>query len=145
MRLSKSLCACIGLVSFFSFRAAVASDVVVAVTGLDGETGEIACALFSNADGFPLEFAHAQLRRGPTRLSGEACRFSGLKPGPYAVAVARLARGQPTVDTDFLGRPREPWGVSDNIRPALRAPHFDEAAFAVPASGEVKLEVRLSR
>ena len=41
--------------------------------------------------------------------------------------------------------PTEVWGVSNNVRPPMRAPYFDEAAVAVAAGGPVTIEVRLAR
>jgi len=40
-----------------------------------------------------------------------------------------------------LGAAIEPWGVSNNVRPSLRAPRFDEAAFKVPADARDLLVV----
>ena len=125
--------------------AASASDVVVTVSGLEAATGEIGCALFSRAEGFPLEHGAADLQRSPTRMNGESCRFRDVKPGVYALAVSQFAAGQAKLETDWFGRPMQPWGVSNNIRPSLRAPRFDEAAFAVPGQGEVRLNIRFKK
>ena len=124
---------------------ASAGEVVVSVSGETGGPGEIACALFAKPEGFPLGLSSAALRRGPAGADGEACRFAGVAPGEYAVAVSVLAKGRDTVDKDFLGRPKQPWGVSNNVRPTLRAPTFAEAAFKVSAQGETRVAVSLAK
>jgi uncharacterized protein (DUF2141 family) len=49
------------------------------------------------------------------------------------------------VDANFLGIPTEAWGVSNNVRPALRAPRFEEASFKVASGQSVTLEIRVDR
>ena len=52
--------------------------------------------------------------------------FRDLKPGTYAIAVSHDLNGNHITDTTWVGIPKEPWGVSKNIRPKLRAPRFEE-------------------
>ena len=48
-----------------------------------------------------------------------------------------------TLDSNWVGKPTEPWGVSVNLRPAFRAPTFEEAAFDVAdAPIGLRVEVR---
>jgi uncharacterized protein (DUF2141 family) len=139
-------CFALGLLAFsITSRSAKAGDVVVTISGVNVATGEIACALFSDGEGFPLGISSATLQRAPTRIGGEACRFHDLKPGAYALAVSQLAAGQTNVERDLLDRPKQPWGVSNNVRPALRAPTFEEAEFRVEAQGETRISVQLAR
>jgi uncharacterized protein (DUF2141 family) len=72
------------------------------------------------------------------------CRFEALAPGDYAVAVSHDLNGNKKADTNFVGIPTEAWGVSNNVRPGLRAPRFDEARFSVPAEGAT-IAVRIAR
>lgn len=81
--------------------------------------------------------AAAKMRVKPATDNQTAeCRFAGVSPGPFAVAVSVDVNGNQKPDKNFLGIPTEPWGVSNNIRPGMRAPRFDEAAGTMPASGE---------
>jgi len=45
-------------------------------------------------------------------------------------------------DKNWFGIPREPWGVSNSVRPRLRAPRFDEAMLELGA-GENVVEIRV--
>ncbi|HXI86323.1 MAG TPA: DUF2141 domain-containing protein [Parvularculaceae bacterium] len=60
----------------------------------------------------------------------------GLHAGPYAFVAYYDANGDGKLNRDVLGRPKEPYGFSNNVRPKLRKPHFDEAKVDV-APGEV--------
>ena len=79
------------------------------------------------------------------QADGVMYRFSGLAPGRYAVAVGHDLNGNRRVDTNLLGMPTEQWGVSNNARPALRVPRFEETACTVPdRGGELILRVEVA-
>jgi uncharacterized protein (DUF2141 family) len=50
-----------------------------------------------------------------------------LPQGDYAVAVYQDKNQNKRLDTNFVGIPQEPYAFSNNARPKLRAPNFDEA------------------
>lgn len=68
-----------------------------------------------------------------------------MPSGRHAVAIGHDLNGNQRVDTNFLGMPKEAWGVSRNPRPALRAPRFDEAAFEVSAGVDQVIDVTVSK
>jgi uncharacterized protein (DUF2141 family) len=123
-----------------------APDLVVRVSGIRSPLGQIGCALFADGSGFPMDSARAQQQWIPAQADGVTCRFGGVAPGRYAVSVVHDLNGNRRVDTNFLGMPTEQWGVSNNARPTLRAPRFDEAAFTVPAeSAELVLGIEVAK
>lgn len=107
--------------------------------------GAFACALYASAKGFPGEIgaARATLRRAiPVR--GANCTFSGLAAGRYAVAVVHDENGNGKLDTNFLGIPTEGWGTTNNVKPLMSAPSFEESKVQLPARGRLVLKVRLN-
>jgi uncharacterized protein (DUF2141 family) len=65
-------------------------DLIVAVTGVKTDIGNVGCALFSGAAGFPLSLKGSGLHSIqwlPARRGTIICRFQGVSPGEYAVAV----------------------------------------------------------
>lgn len=68
---------------------------------------------------------------------GVICRFEGVTEGSYAVSIGHDVNSNRRVDTNFIGLPTEQWGVSNNVRPSLRAPRFDEAVFKVAAEEKI--------
>ncbi len=54
-----------------------------------------------------------------------------VPPGTYAVAVYHDANSNGKLDANFLGIPREGYGVSNDVRPRFRAPRFSEARVSV--------------
>ena len=123
----------------------LAEEVVVKVRGVKGDKGEVGCALHSVADGFPMDAAKArQIWLKPTAGAAE-CRFTDVAPGRYAVAVAVDLNGNHKTYTNLVGIPKEDWGVSNNVRPKLRAPKFEEAAFTVKPGEAATLAIEVGR
>lgn len=122
-----------------------AAELVVRVSGVESSTGEVGCALHADGSEFPTGNARAVQVWLPADPRGIACRFANLKPGFYAVSVSHDLNGNRRADTNFLGIPRESWGVSRNARPSMRAPTFDEAKVEVSAAGVTTIDVRVAR
>lgn len=123
------------VVSSLTLAAAPASaeTVTVTVTGLAGPAGEVGCALHAEPSTFPTGEGRS-VWVTPTE-DVAVCQFENVAPGVYAVASSHDLNGNRMTDANLLGMPTERWGVSNNARPFLRAPTFDEARFTVPASG----------
>jgi uncharacterized protein (DUF2141 family) len=103
--------------------------------------GEVGCALFADAAGFPLDASRARVTWQPA-AAAVTCRFEALPPGRYALAVSHDVNGNRRTDRSFIGLPKEAWGVSNGVRPAMRAPRFAEAAVTVAGDTEISIEVR---
>ena len=122
-----------------------AGELVVRVTGISSAGGEVGCALHDSAAVFPAGQADTPSSWQQADPAGVTCRFPDLTPGLYAVAVSQDMNGNRKTDTNFLGMPKEDWGVSNNIRPNLRAPTFEEAQLAVGVGGVTEIQIRIAR
>ena len=123
-----------------------AEELKVTVTGIDDrKEGEIGIALYPGSSGFPMESSKATcvwLKADATNITH--C-FKELKPGTYAVAVSHDLNGNHVTDTSWIGIPKEPWGVSKNIRPKMRAPRFEECAFSLTNSVPLSLVIAVKQ
>ncbi|MGQ0584761.1 MAG: DUF2141 domain-containing protein [Reyranella sp.] len=124
---------------------ALAADVVINVTGIADARGAIGCALFPDGRGFPMDNSGAKALWLPADPKGVSCRYADLPDGTYAVSVSHDLNGNRRTDTNFLGIPTEAWGVSNNARPTMRAPRFDEAAFQIVGGQSVTIDVRVAK
>lgn len=116
----------------------------VDVTGLRNDQGQVLCALFTSAEDFPKNYAHAVVRARSAIVRGRAsCEFRGVAPGTYAVSVFHDENSNGKLDTNFLGIPREGVGASNNARGHLGPPRFADAAFAF-AGGRMLLSIVIS-
>lgn len=124
--------ALLGLSTTVSPASAAEVSVVVtgatnASTGAKDSKATVACALFRTAPGFPMEDEKAFARMRVPVADPAVCSFKDVPEGAIAVAVAVDSNGNGKTDTNLLGIPKEAWGVSNNVRPAMRAPRFAEA------------------
>ncbi|PLK44761.1 DUF2141 domain-containing protein [Emticicia sp. TH156] len=53
----------------------------------------------------------------------------GLSPGQYSVRVYHDVNGNQKLDTNLIGIPKEPWGMSNNVKAVLGPPDFKESLF----------------
>jgi len=60
-----------------------------------------------------------------------------LAPGEWAVAVSQDLNNNDKLDKNFLGIPTEPFAFSNNVKPRLAAPRFEECKFTVTGPGQV--------
>jgi uncharacterized protein (DUF2141 family) len=123
-----ALCLSLAAGSCLSF-CSLAGELTVNVTGLVAPYGSVGCSLFSAETGFPMDNSRAKTEWVPASGDFVTCRFKDVAPGKFAVSVAHDVNGNRKVDTNFFGIPTEQWGVSNNARPSLRTPRFDEAIF----------------
>jgi uncharacterized protein (DUF2141 family) len=126
--------------------AASAADLVVRITGLADPLGQVGCSLFAGPAGFPMDNSGARQQWQAADAKGVTCRYNDVPEGSYAVSIGHDLNGNKRVDTNFIGLPTEQWGVSNNTRPNLRAPRFDEAMFKVAADAkEVVIEIKVAK
>jgi uncharacterized protein (DUF2141 family) len=127
-----------------SLQTGHAADLTVAVEGVKDDQGLIGCALYNKAEGFTKMGSAIALTGEKASPKGNRCHFADLPAGTYAVAVLHDSNSNKKMDFSMLGMPEEDWGMSNNIRPALRAPTFKESAFIIQ-SDPVNITIRLAR
>jgi uncharacterized protein (DUF2141 family) len=126
--------------------AAAAFDLRVLVTGIESDEGEIACILFDQAKGFPLDAERAVATKRYAAVPGMlTCTFSDVPEGRYAVSASHDENANQKIDANLLGFIKEPWGVSNNVRPASRAPRFLEASVKMSGERSLDLEVAIQK
>lgn len=116
----------------------------VEIQGIRGDSGQLGCALFGTPEGFPAEPASAaRTRTLPVSDAGVEWTISDLPTGYWAISVMHDADGDGRMATDWMGRPTEGWGVSNDARGSFGPPSFDDAAVEV-GPGESRIVIHLS-
>ena len=116
----------------------------VDVVGLRNSKGQVFCALYSSAEGFPKDTQKA-IRRDTSSISERkaSCEFSGIEPGTYAASVFHDENSNGKLDTNFLGIPREGVGASNDARGHMGPPKFDAAHFQF-SGGRLNLKITMN-
>ena len=103
-------------------------DSKILVQGVHNSHGQVACALFNSAEGFPSEQDKAIVGQVLRARAGTVeFQFEDVPPGKYAVTVLHDENENGKLDTNLLGMPREGYGVSGNAYRRFAPPRFPDA------------------
>lgn len=131
--------AVISLVSLISVTHA--GDLVVEVDYIKSDQGNVRIALFSNAKDFPKTFSSGQFISAKT--GSVFFTFKDLPAGSYAVSAFHDINSNEKLDTNFIGKPVEPFGFSRDARGIFGPPSFEDAAIKIGESGtKIKISVK---
>ena len=109
----------------------------VIVDKLRNTDGHVLGVVWSGPEGFPgdTELACCSERAD---IDGDiATLVFDLEPGRYAVTVLHDENDNAELDTNFLGVPREGFGVSGDLH--FRKPSWDEHAFEHDGDTEIRI------
>lgn len=124
----------------FSLKA---QQLDLSISAIKKQKGEILIAVFNKADGFPFDTQKAyQLLKG-TPVDGKLnLQVSSLPKGRYAIALFHDANGDGTLNVNFMGIPKEGYGVSNNAYNTFSAPKYNDASFDYNQSSVLKITMK---
>lgn len=109
--------------------------VTVVVSSLVSTTSTVKLFFYNTREGFlksgKWAFSKAVKPEGKSQFTLPV----ELPPGEWAVAITQDLNNNNKIDKNFLGIPTEPYAFSNNIRPTIAAPKFDECKFMVSGPG----------
>lgn len=115
----------------------------VTISYLEGKSGTVYIGWYNTAAAFAGKKNAVYSKT--IKVSGQnevSVPFAAIPPGNYAIAVFLDENGNGTIDKNFLGIPKEKYGVSNNVIPAMRAPKYEEAVFEM-RSGQEDIHINL--
>jgi uncharacterized protein (DUF2141 family) len=116
----------------------------VEVTAFHSDNGQLLLRLFAGERGYPKD-ATSAVRQVKQRIEGGRVLLSlaDLPFGTYAIGCAHDENGNGTLDTNFLGIPKEGVCASNDARGHRGPPAWKDARFDFgPTSGTVRIHVR---
>jgi uncharacterized protein (DUF2141 family) len=114
--------ACMGAVC----TPATATDLTVNVEGIREARGTIRLELDGSAAAWDNKEKPTAVGSTPAVVGAVTYTFKGLPPGRYAVGVYHDANDNGKLDMNFLGIPKEDFGISNDPNP-VRKPTFEES------------------
>ena len=118
-----------------------AFDLEVSLTQMRNASGNVLIAVFNSADGFPKDPKKAYLRLKLPTSQAQKFVIQDLPQGTYALSIAHDENGNDTVDTGFLGIPKEGIGFSRNPDISFGPPSFAKAAYSIDQSAQIEIKV----
>ncbi len=114
-------------------------DLSLRLSGFHSAEGQVLVAVFRGEQGFPGKPAQAVKTAVTTISNGRArLELEGLAPGEYAVAVVHDENSNDTLDTNWVGMPKEGIGMSNNAKGRMGPPKYRDAKFTITAAGAVQ-------
>ena len=119
-------------------------ELTVEVGNVSNAKGEVGALVFASETGWPDQTSAAIQSGAVASQAGMVTLiFSGLPAGEYGVVVLHDENGNMKMDRNWLGIPKEQWGMSNNPAAVLSAPGFEKARFALRS--DQRIEVRLRK
>lgn len=120
--------------------AAPEAKLTIVVNQLPNQKGKVCMRIYAKEQGFP-QSSKGVVQSGCTKITGRSAKkeFYGLKYGTYAVALFHDENGDGKLNTNFLGIPREGFGISNNPTVRTSAPKFKSASF--PLRGDITIKI----
>jgi len=116
----------------------------VEIEGLRNNNGQMLGELHTSATWLSKENAKAVvLAKSIIAHNHATCEFSGIAAGEYAVSVIHNENSNGKLDKNFLGMPREGFGMSNDVIPRFGPPKFEAVAFSFDGgTSDIKIVMR---
>lgn len=119
-----------------------AATLTVYVEGVNARGGNIGVMIFNSAKGWPENNDAAYRAVVVPAHPGTIVVRVTLPRGEYAIAVGHDGNVNKKVDKNWLGKPTEQWGMSNNPHARMKTPEFSKAEFALTGNEEIHIEMQ---
>ncbi len=139
-----------------SFTAAVAQQstpvagagqgytLTVVVEGIDDKGGNIGMLVFNSPKGWAEDRQSALKDLAvPAHAGTLTMTVAGLPAGEYAVALVHDVNKNHKLDKNFVGKPTEQWGLSNNPHAVLKTPSYDSCKFTLKGDMEIHIKMQM--
>ncbi len=133
------------LILMTSSYAQDGGEIIVKVSGVASEQGQLRVALFDSPDGFPDQIEQS-MKRSSVEVNGDSSTiiFSDIPFGEYVIAVFHDENDNGVLDTNDRGIPLEALGVSGDAAMKLGPPKYERAAFQFSIN-QTEIEIPLKQ
>jgi uncharacterized protein (DUF2141 family) len=118
-------------------------SLTVQVDGVNSRGGNVGVLIFNSTKGWPEDVQGAYKDVVvPAHAGVVTVKIENLPAGTYAVAVGHDVNVNHKVDKNFLGIPKEQWGMSNNPRALVKPPSFSTAQFQLKGDTEIRVRMQ---
>lgn len=120
------------------------SRIAVTVTNIEHHEGHIKAVLFDRSNFLSEKYVACIKIPAVQSQSIVQTAFSDITPGDYAVAIYQDLNDNNWFDRNWIGYPKEPFAMSNNLRPInMIYPDFDDAKIHLSGNETVKIDIEL--
>lgn len=114
----------------------------ITVEGMDSTQGNLGILIFNSPKGWA-EDRQAALKDISIPAQAPTQRVQVKLPaGQYAIALIHDVNVNHKLDKNWLGMPKEQWGMSNNPHATIKAPPIEKAMFTLDGDKEVKIQLQ---
>ena len=130
----------LSFISTFFFPSTAQNTIEVEMYNFKNDKGKVKLGLYNSAE----EFLENSFLKTEVKILNQEARaiFTNIPDGIYAIGLYHDEDGDGELDM-FLGIPTENYGVSNNAKPTLSKPHWEDASFEVKDGETVIQEISL--
>lgn len=143
MKLRVIAAACVLVLAASAPLFAQGRTLTVEVDSVDSTRGVVGVLVFKSAQGWPEDNASAfRSKAVPAQIGTVTVAIPDLPPGDYAVVALHDENQNRQLDRNWMGQPKEQWGMSNNPAAHFSAPNFSQARFAFAADSTIHVHLR---
>ncbi len=103
------------------------------INNIESNDGNVRIHVYNLAtkDFFPKKTEHCYMLKVEEITDNKCVVQIPLPNDIYCLSVHHDENANVSMDTNFLGLPKEGWGISNNIKLIMRLPKFDECSFRI--------------
>jgi uncharacterized protein (DUF2141 family) len=116
-------------------------DLRVTVTAINNAKGLIEFALYKNPEVFTQAGKTHRLARVNAQKGDVSFVFADLEAGKYSIVVYHDENQNKICDKNFFAIPTEAYAFSNNVRPKLTVPSFDDCAINLQQNKSISIKM----
>lgn len=120
---------------------ATAQKVTIQVTGIKETKGNILIGVYNSSVNFAKVGSETKLMSVPADSETVSVEITDLKEGEYAFTILHDKNANGKCDFNLLGIPKEAIGFSNNVKPKLKTPSFNDVKVNVKDSLTLKIKL----
>lgn len=113
----------------------------VNVSAISNNKGLVEFALYKNPAVFTEAGKTHRLARVDAQKGSVTYTFKDLEPGKYALVVYHDENHNKICDKNFFGIPTEAYAFSNNVRPKLSVPSFEDCAIKLQQDRSIQIKM----
>ena len=132
------------LIFFFLLTTNQTATLKVDINNIQNTKGTIRVALYNSPVGFPRDNEAVIEEQVINNISNKtnSVYFRNLPYGNYAISLFHDENNNEAMDYNLIGIPKEGYGFSNNVKPQLKAPSFNDTKVKVNCSyTSIKIDV----